>query len=110
MCGKTEITYNLIRLLFRFWTALLGPEHAPNHSLQAVEEYLHALLAAPLGHQLQVSGVVAVVEERLLPTVAPLGNMMGIMGGCNTGYSWHNVRFYSENRLKSNKNMGSVPN
>jgi hypothetical protein len=40
---------------------------------EAVAPNLYSLLATPLGHQLKVGGIVALVGERLLATVSTLG-------------------------------------
>ena len=45
---------------------------------QAVSPYRHIVLAGPLRQQFQIDGIVFVIEESLLPPVAPLGNVMGI--------------------------------
>ena len=47
---------------------------------QAIAPNLDPFFAAPLGHQLQIRRVVAVVEKRLLSAIAALGNVMGQTG------------------------------
>ena len=44
---------------------------------QAVRPNLHALFAAPVGHQFAVSRVVPMVEERPLSAVPALGYVVG---------------------------------
>jgi len=48
--------------------------HVVGH--QAVGPDLDLVLAAPLGHQVQVGLVVVIAEKRLLSTVPPLGHMV----------------------------------
>jgi hypothetical protein len=43
---------------------------------QAVTPDIDALFPAPLGHEFQISRVISFVEERLLATISPLGDMV----------------------------------
>jgi hypothetical protein len=43
---------------------------------QAIAPNLDTFVAARLGHQFQIGGVVAIVEERLLSAIATLGNVV----------------------------------
>jgi hypothetical protein len=47
---------------------------------QAIAPNLDPFLVAPLGHQFQISLVVAVVEKRRLPAVAALRDRVGQTG------------------------------
>jgi len=56
---------------------------------QAVRPDLEAATPAPLGHQVDVSPVVLVAEEGLLPTVSSLGDVLRKPGHYHTCDSWH---------------------
>jgi len=56
---------------------------------QAPGPDLDPALVAPFGHQGELCSVVVVAEEGLLPTVTPLGDVMGDAGGYDAGDSGH---------------------
>jgi hypothetical protein len=56
------------------------------------------LIPAPLGHQLQVGGVIALVEERLLPTVAALRNVVRQAGNHYSCQSCHAANLTATDR------------
>jgi hypothetical protein len=43
---------------------------------QTISPHLYTAARAPMGHQLQVGFIILVAEERLLPTITPLRDMM----------------------------------
>ena len=45
---------------------------------QAVSPNVHCVRFAPIGHQFNIGLIIAIIEECLLPTVTPLGDVMGI--------------------------------
>nr|WP_320056366.1 hypothetical protein [Desulfuromonas thiophila] len=46
-------------------------------------------MPAPLGHQIEIDKVIFVTEERLLPPVPPLGDMVWQAGGDDASDSSH---------------------
>lgn len=68
-----------VRLADRQAKGVLRPRHGDQMHVvghQAIRPNLDAPLAAPLAHQFQVGRVIVVAEERLLPPVATLGNVV----------------------------------
>jgi len=56
---------------------------------QAVRPDLHAMTAAPLGHEPEVCPVIGIAKERLLAAIAPLRDMMRIPRNDDTCESRH---------------------
>ena len=56
---------------------------------EAVGSHLHAALRAPVRHQRDVFLIIVVTEERFLPAITPLGNVMRKTRSDNSSDSWH---------------------
>ena len=56
---------------------------------QAVRPDLHAMTAAPLGHEPELCPVIVIAKERLLAAIAPLRDMMRITRNDDTCESRH---------------------
>jgi hypothetical protein len=56
---------------------------------QAISPHLGAGTPAAFGQQVEIKGVVALFEERLVATVAPLGDVMGQAGNDEAGKAGH---------------------
>ena len=64
-----------------------NPVHVIRH--QAIALNTHALVVRLLPQQREVDHTIIVYEERILPVVPPLGNMMRQPRQNNTGNTWH---------------------
>lgn len=85
--------------------ALLRCSNA-NRQHQAVRPHLDTPLVMPLRHQFDVSPVVVLAEERLLPTISPLGDMTRQTSHNQSGGSRHAA---TGSNLVQSANIGSCP-
>ena len=65
--------------------------HQSLMALVDAHPYLHSLVVAPFGRQLQISRVIPIVEESLLSPVATLRNMVWQAGNHDSCKSCHDM-------------------
>ena len=58
---------------------------------KAVSEYGEAVLLAVIGNEEQILSPISIIFKYIVPVVASLGNVVGVIWYYQARYSWHGI-------------------